>query len=334
MSYLTDEQQHRLRQFKDCFCIYPAIDHILNDLDVFFESSEIGGEPLSMLLAGDTGTGKSSLIRYFVESKFNSEAEQSSILLTRVPSKASAEETTKQMLIDLNVFGSSVSARNVSDQSLTNRLIAAVKDLEIRLIIINEFQELVEFKKPKERQVISNRLKLISESTGVPMILVGMPWIDEILQDPQWASRLATRPHQIEYFSLIQRMSDYRSFMRELEGHIPVDSEKELSGFEMSLRIFAATRGEHRQIKALLTEASRLGMLCQLPVSGELYGLAFKNLYPQSAENPFGVNLEKLKFREVEMNSIYIRGDSTKPAQIEPPRLSDFYSVQELLNKR
>ncbi|OOV88789.1 TniB family NTP-binding protein [Oceanospirillum linum] len=333
MPKLTDAQKANIRQFKDSFCLYYSIKKLLSDLETVFESSEIGGEPLSMLITGDTGSGKSSTINHFIKSKISPQTGRAPILSTRVPSRATAEETTKQMLIDLGVFGSSVSSRKSSDQNLTNRLISAVKDSGIKLIIINEFQELVEFKKPKDQQVISNRLKVISESTEVPLIFVGMPWSDEIRQDPQWSSRLATRSHNIEYFSIIKKPRQFRDFMKALKSHIPIQRSDDMDNMEEDLRIFAATCGEQRQIKALMTEVYRLCLIQEQPISLKIYDEAFRNLYPTANDQPFKGKLEQVNFREIEMSSRYIRGDSMYPAHIEPAKLSEFYSLSELLSK-
>ncbi|MBU1295738.1 MAG: TniB family NTP-binding protein [Gammaproteobacteria bacterium] len=332
---LTDANMSKIREFKDSFCLYAPVREVLADLESLYQSAEIGGDQLSMLLCGDTGTGKSALIRYFSETKNQNQSESLPILLSRVPSKLTVEDTTRQLLGDLGVFGSSSHRykNTQSDAHLTSRLLDALRVKNTKLIIINEFQELIEFKGARDRQAIGNRLKLISEEAGVPIVLAGMPWIDEILNDSQWASRLATRRHTLNYLSLSKRPKEYNELLKLLEQSIPCEVENSLTEFEISLSLFAASCGEIRQLKALLTEAIKLCLISSKPLTKQSLSDSFKNLYPGN-ENPFDLPKEKIKIREVEMHSQYIRGDSSHRASIEPRRLSEVMTLTQILSKK
>lgn len=332
---LTNAQKSKIRQFKDSFCLYPSVCEVLADLEALYQSAEIGGDQLSMILSGDTGTGKSALIRYFSEKKNHNQSESLPILLSRVPSKLTVEDTTRQLLSDLNVFGSSSHRHksNQNDAHLTSRLLDALRVKGTKLIIINEFQELIEFKGARDRQAIGNRLKLISEEAGVPIVLVGMPWIDEILNDSQWASRLATRKHTLNYLSLSKRPKDYKDLLKLLDKLIPCEAENSLTELDICLSLFAASCGEFRQLKAILIEAIKLCFINRKPLTKQSLSDAFKNLYPRN-ENPFELPKEKIKIREVEMHSQYIRGDSSHRASIEPRRLSDVMTLTQILSKK
>ncbi|WP_369686271.1 TniB family NTP-binding protein [Photobacterium leiognathi] len=82
-------------------------------------------------------------------------------------------------------FGSTYRKGISNDQSLTESLIRCLRSKNTELIIINEFQELVEFKSGKALNEIANRLKYISEEAQVPIVLVGMPWAKKITTEPQ-----------------------------------------------------------------------------------------------------------------------------------------------------
>ena len=332
---LSNAHKAKLLQFRDSFCPYSAILPVLNDLESLYQSSEIGGEQLSMLLRGDTGTGKSAIIHHFSSKKNSQHPDSTSVLLSRVPSKLTVEDMTRQLLSDLGVFGSSAQrAKNAqSDAHLTNRLLDALKVKKTKMIIINEFQELIEFKGAKDRQAIGNRLKLISEEAEIPIVLAGMPWIDEILNDSQWASRLATRSHTLQYFSLSKRPHEYRDFLEQIQQAIPCKLDDKLTDFEISLGLFAASCGEMRQLKAILTEAIKLALISHKPFSKAALSKAFSNLYFGN-DNPFEIAKEKIKIREVEMHSQYIRGDSNHRASIEPRRLSEVMTLSQILSKK
>jgi len=332
---LSEADRSKLLQFKECFCVHSSITPVLEALEQLYQSSEIGGDQLCMLLRGDTGTGKSAIINHFSHSKNSLDTDSIPVLLSRVPSKLTVEDMTRQLLSDLNVFGiSAYRVKNAqSDAHLTNRLLDALKVKRTKMIIINEFQELIEFKGAKDRQAIGNRLKLISEEAEIPIVLVGMPWIDEILNDSQWASRLATRSHTLQYFSLSKRLHEYRDFLEQIQQTIPCKLDDKLTDFEISLGLFAASCGEMRQLKAILTEAIKLCLISNKPLSKAALSKAFSNLYIDN-ENPFKIAKEKIKIREVEMHSQYIRGDSNHRASIEPRRLSEVMTLSQILSKK
>lgn len=331
MKISHEEKNTIIRQFRETICLYPSIEIILNDLEHFYESSEIGGNPLSMLITGESGTGKTSLINHFIKKKICTKTGQAPILSTTAQN--TPEDLTRSMLSDLNILGNSFSTRKKTDHHLTNRLIFSIKDSGIRLIIIDKSHKFIEYQTPKERQLTYNRLRLISESTENPIIFIGKPWAEEIKQDPEWASLLATRSRSVEYFSITKNPREYRDFMQKLKAQLPVQRSQEMTFLEEDLRIFAATCGEQRHIKNLIENAYRLCWAQEQPISLKIYDEAYRNLYPASDYQPFQGELEKVNFREIEMSSRYIRGDSMYPAHIEPAKLSQYYSLSELLSK-
>lgn len=64
---------------------------------------------------------------------------------------------------------------------------------KVRLIIVNEIQELVEFKDEETRQQIVNTFKMISEEAQVAFVLVGMPYSTLLTEESQWSSRLLSK---------------------------------------------------------------------------------------------------------------------------------------------
>ncbi|MFB1076215.1 TniB family NTP-binding protein [Photobacterium damselae] len=76
-----------------------------------------------------------------------------------------------------------------------------IKAKDIGLIIINESQELIELKSEHRQREIANKLKMISEEASVSIVFVGMLWVDELLSDPQWDSKVRVE-RIIPYFKL------------------------------------------------------------------------------------------------------------------------------------
>ncbi|WP_259398512.1 TniB family NTP-binding protein [Pseudoalteromonas sp. SR44-5] len=190
---LTDKQKEKLNEFRDVFIEYPIITTVFNDFDRLRLGKGLAGEKPCMLLNGDTGTGKTALIKQYKERhlpQFINGVMNHPVLVSRIPSNPTLESTLAELLKDLGQVGSTERKLRVNGTRLTTSLIKCLKTCGTELIIIDEFQELIEHNQGKKRREIANRLKYINDEAGVSIVLVGMPWAEKIADEPQWSSRL------------------------------------------------------------------------------------------------------------------------------------------------
>ncbi|WP_259400154.1 TniB family NTP-binding protein [Pseudoalteromonas sp. SG41-5] len=190
---LTDKQKEKLNEFRDVFIEYPIISTVFNDFDRLRLGKGLTGEKPCMLLNGDTGTGKTALIKQYKERhlpQFINGVMNHPVLVSRIPSNPTLESTLAELLKDLGQVGSTKRKLRVNGTRLTTSLIENLKTCGTELIIIDEFQELIEHNQGKKRREIANRLKYINDEAGVSIVLVGMPWAEKIADEPQWSSRL------------------------------------------------------------------------------------------------------------------------------------------------
>jgi GTPase SAR1 family protein len=179
MNRLTLDEQEKLRTFKNAYIERIATPSIVGDFERLRENQVIGGKQICMLLTGDTGAGKTSFIDYYKEN-FIADADSPrttkvSVLISRIPPRPSLETTILELLKDLGQFGTAYRLKDNRALNLTAALVGLLKKCKVELIILDEFQELIEYLSEKKRNDIANRLKLISEDAGVPIVLVGMP---------------------------------------------------------------------------------------------------------------------------------------------------------------
>ena len=214
---LSREDANRLRAFIECYVETPLLRSIQQDFDRLRFNKQFAGEPQCMLLTGDAGTGKSSLLRHYMAKSPGQVGHgfiRKPLLISRIPSKPTLESTMVELLKDLGQWGSEYRRNKSSAESLTEALIKCLGRCETELIIIDEFQELIENKTREKRNQIANRLKYISETAKIPIALVGMPWAVKIAEEPQWASRLLIR-RSLPYFKLSE---DPENFVRFVMG--------------------------------------------------------------------------------------------------------------------
>ena len=264
MNALTEIQIEKLRNFSDCIVMHPQIKTIFNDFDELRLNRKFQTDQQCMLLIGDTGVGKSHTINHYkkrVLASQNYSRNTMPVLISRISRGKGLDATLIQMLADLELFGSSQIQKRGYKTDLTKKLVESLIKAQVELLIINEFQELIEFKSIQERQQIANGLKFISEEAKVPIVLVGMPWAATIAEEPQWASRLV-RKRKLEYFNLKNDSKYFRQYLMGLAKKMPFDEPPKLESKNTTMALFAACRGENRALKHLLSEALKLALSC------------------------------------------------------------------------
>lgn len=280
MGNLTEIQFQQLRQFNDCIVEHTLVKKIFNDFDELRQNRKFQIDQQCMLLTGDTGSGKSHIINHYkkrVQANQHYSRTSIPVLVSRISKGKGLEATLIQVLSDLDLFGSKQRKKRGEKPDLTKKLIEALVKAGVELLIINEFQELIEFKSRQERQYIANELKLISEEAQVPIVLVGMPWAELIAEEPQWSSRLV-RKRNLDYFSLKKDRKYFRRYLMGLAKHMPFESLPQFEERYTITALFSACRGQNRSLKHLLSEALKLALSCNEELQNKHLSIAFDEL--------------------------------------------------------
>lgn len=230
------------------------------------------------------------------------------VLVSRISSGKGLDATLTQMLADLDHFGSYQRRKRGYATDLRKKLVENLTKAQVELLIINEFQELIEFKTGLERQDIANGLKYISEEAKIPIVLVGMPWAEQIADEPQWSSRLVRR-RKLEYFSLQKDIKFFRQYLMSLAKFMPFDNPPKLEDKNFAIPLFAACKGENRLLKHLLIESLKIALrkdVKNLDIEhvSDAYDLIFQNENRPSS-NPFRLSLDNILISEVVKPSRY-----------------------------
>lgn len=313
MNALTELQIEQLRNFSDCIVMHPQIKTIFNDFDELRLNRKFQSDQQCMLLIGDTGIGKSHTINHYkkrVLATQNYSRNTIPVLVSRISRGKGLDATLIQMLADLELFGSSQMKKRGYKTELTKKLVESLIKAQVELLIINEFQELIEFKSVQERQKIANGLKFISEEARVPIVLVGMPWAAKIAEEPQWSSRLV-RKRKLEYFSLKNDSKYFRQYLMGLAKKMPFDEPPKLESRHTATALFAACRGENRSLKHLLSEALKLALSCNEYLENKHFITAydkfdfFNDKESLELKNPFEQDVKDIEIYEVIKSSSY-----------------------------
>ncbi len=323
--------------FSLCYIEHDHVKDIMGELDSLRARRLISKDQQCILITGEAGTGKSALIDHYKDKALASQlsCRQTPILVTRISAKRDLDSTLVQMLHDLELFGTSQYKRRGFATNLEQKLVNALKRTKVELIIINEFQEILEYKSKQERQAIGNSLKYISEEAQVPIAFVGMPWAEQICEDPQWESRLIRR-RKLTHFYYIDKVKRkyYLSYIKGLANRMPLAFPPDFASPELSARLFAASNGENRLLKELLIEALIFALNQKSNTISKTHLVsAYSRLFPEQP-NLFEIPIENLKFKEVESAS-RINSDmqtvdqlTIGPKYTKPMALNDILSLK------
>ncbi|WP_028116284.1 TniB family NTP-binding protein [Ferrimonas senticii] len=335
MSPLDDEQIQRLEAFKNCFVESPIVTQIFDDFERLRFNKQLGGTQQCMLITGDTGTGKTELIKHYVRlvpQRQNGGYSHRPILLSRIPSNANLDSTLIQLHVDLGQPFNASRRSKGNDQALTESLVRLLSKCHTELIIIDEFHELLEFQSEASRAGIANRLKFISEKAEIPIVLVGMPWAAKIADEPQWGRRLVNR-RMIPYFKLSDNPADFVKFLMGLAQCMPFASRPKLEEQHTTYALFASSAGRISFLKEFLYEATKLALLDGAETLTPVHMSKTFRLWSPENSNPFDLSVDKIMAAEVSEYSAY---DFDAPKGTDPIRSTQFMDllpISQLLSK-
>ena len=332
---LTEPQVKKLNEFINIFIEYPLLTTILNDFERLRINHAFSGERQCMLLTGDTGSGKSSVINHY-KSKYPAihidGIFRHPVLVSRIPSRPTLESTIAQLLSDLGQVGTANRKLRHNDFNLTDSLISNLKSCGTELIIINEFQELVESNQGKKRNEIANRLKYLNEEAGIPIVLVGMPWAEQIAEEPQWSSRLMVRRF-IPYFKISEDLKLFVRVLMGLAARMPFCEKPRLQEQDIVYALFAISKGCFRTLKQFLNEAVKQTLLSGAKsLTKQHLSIAFEVFYP-NIQNPFKLPVGEITACEVEKYSVYHTDSSSDNDAHNPTRFTEKLPISLLLKK-
>jgi Cdc6-like AAA superfamily ATPase len=326
----------QLHNFIHCFVEHPNLTRVLESWERLFKRQPLGGEQSCMLLTGDAGTGKSYLINQFVmrhPSYQEGDVLIRPVIKCRIPSRPNVESMMVQMLSDLGQFGAESRKGQLREVGLTETLIKILKKCQTRIIIINEFQELIEFKSIEDRQRVANRLKMINEEAGIPIVLVGMPWAAEITEEPQWASRLMSRI-ELPYFKISSCREEYIRFLKGLSLKMGFDTPPNLAMKEISIPLFAACSGQVRILKKILNVALEIALEDSAQtIDKQHLAMAVDIELSGQDENPFKIPLSKIKISEVSRYARYNPNAVSREEALIKTQFADALSLAQILRK-
>lgn len=251
-----------LRRFDEEYIPFPpfvaAVDAIKANLALFRET----GIPKHLLVLGESGAGKSSLCRW-VEQQYPRfvlpDRDVLPVLIVPVPPAATIASMASAMLEKL---GDPASATGTVSAK-TSRVITLCRACRVEMVLFDEAQHIHDRGKTATHYMVGDWLKSLIDQTGVPIVFLGLPRLEQLLQVNEqlrrrFSHRIRLALGQSDKDSI---HSECLQLFRSLGSCLPIPlSCGNYDWDELGMRLYYSSDGRVAYIKKLLASALRYAL--------------------------------------------------------------------------
>ncbi len=313
-----------LANYHDSFSIYPEVEKVLSGLEWIIKRRKFGTFAPSMLLTAGTGAGKTATINHFIEKNLS----RNEVLITRV--RPSLLETLLWMAKELGAYRNS--RAKPSEIGLTDCVIETSKRVGLKLLVIEECQELFERSSHNQRQDIRDRLKMISDECHLPIVFVGLHSAGLILEDSQWNRRIMVR-RTLPYIKITDEsaIDNYLDVLQALEKTVPLPFKVPLTDVDLAMRLLSASKGILGEIKELIAAALEVALEKNKDcIDEEDFAAVYEKINDLNDINPFTVQIDALTIEQIASYENYVTDAETGELRFVKQVFSKL-SIQQLV---
>ncbi|CDT77710.1 Putative transposition protein (fragment) [Vibrio diabolicus] len=246
---MDKDREVRISKAKKAFVSTPSVKTVLRYMDRCRDLSDLDSEPTCMMVFGATGVGKTTIIKkYLMQNKRDSDAKGDMIpvLHIELPDNAKPVDAARELLLEM---GDPLALYETDLARLTKKLTDLIPAVGVRLIIIDEFQHLVEEKSNRVLTQVGNWLKMILNKTKCPIVLFGMPYSKVVLQaNSQLHGRFSIQ-FELRPFSYEEGNGVFKTFLEYLDRALPFEKEAGLARESLTKKTICLFSRKHAFIE-------------------------------------------------------------------------------------
>ena len=245
--------------FRNLFIHYPSVSDVLDAIEDSLQARREEGESKGILVVGDSGVGKTHLIKYVTQRHAPWDAPEGRripILACEVPKPATIKGLVTVLLARLGADRPE-SGNTVVQTERLYRLLAGCK---VEMIILDEFQHLIDGGSDKVLSDVADWIKVLINRSNVGVVLVGMPQSTVVLEhdeQKQLRRRFMEKLTLTPFGWVADNGETYRRFLKLVDASLPLAEPSHLSDVTLAARMYLASNGYIGHTTALLRAALR-----------------------------------------------------------------------------
>jgi hypothetical protein len=309
MNSYTNHIDEKLKAFANKVVPYPEHKQALETIMRCVETTRQRGEPSSALITGESGTGKSTVsklaVSLFGEPTIVTTESGSVQTYPAIFHALLGVPTLKSLSSDLlNKLGATDLTGDTS--ALFNRLVRLLKTSQTKLIVLDEFDKILDKGAVKSQVITCNWLRSLMNETLIPVVIVGVPKCEEIIKaNPQTGRRYPYRAemHLFDYAAvspksvLSQTLRSLGNDIKEIGGF---DDCVSLSGDHALTAMYLATGGNLNGIRLILNDSFRTALnrndgSFKLEDMADAFDTLTVDTVIKTHGNPFRMKIDALK---------------------------------------
>jgi hypothetical protein len=256
---------------------HPKFTLTIREIARLHERGKEAGVADSMLLVAQSGTGKSTALKYYEERFPRTESKRGTripVLRVGTPESPTVKTLAEAVLV---AMGDPAAAKGTASAK-TNRIVHFFKECDVELLFIDEFQHFYDGQRAAESRRVSDWLKNLINMVGIPVILAGLPRSIAVVNANLQLRRRFGAPLYMPPFGFDNQDErlEFRGVLRGIQSRLPVPCT-DLSESNMAQRFYFASHGLLDFVVKIIDDAvSRTSPDSGEPLTQQDFEAAFK----------------------------------------------------------
>lgn len=277
-----------IKDIRSNFVHFPHVRRILSTLDRMYEYRCSIEEAENIVIVGESGVGKSTLLEWYsMKHPVIEHDELTEVPVLYVPL---GQSPTPKIMANTLLRALGDPKWHVGKEvELTARLVFLIRQCRVRVVIIDEANHLIDRGGEKTLHTAADWLKRLVDATRISFVLAGIPRTTRLLQTNDQLRGRFREVIEIDRFSVANTSAEreFRSVLKVFKGYLRDLPSIDISGTAIT-RLFAfATDGRLRDIRRLMVRAVELAYESSSPsLTDTVLAEAFRTaIYPGSPDN-------------------------------------------------